>query len=120
MVIATREEVEQFLSELHQKMKIRNIRYLRDGGRGKNTQTWFDLELTEIDLDKHIENLSVSHYSGCADGESMHGGTIMWVFGKVIKKHEIYIKITIGDFNKAPICISFHFSESPMTYPYQI
>jgi hypothetical protein len=118
MAIATIEEVEAFLSELHQKMKIRNIRYLND--RGKNTQTWLDLELSETDLNKHIERLSVSHYSGCADGESMHGGTTMWVFGKIIKKHEIYIKITIGDFNKAPICISFHFSEAPMSYPYQI
>ena len=103
---------------MHQKIRYRGIRYLND--RGKNTQTWLDLELSQNDLTKHIEKLSVSNYSGCADGESMHGGSIMWVFGKIIKTHEIYIKITIGDFNKAPICISFHFSEGPMSYPYQI
>jgi hypothetical protein len=119
MVIATREEVEAFLSDFHQKLKIQDvIIYVNE--RDKNTQTLADLELSRNDLRKHIESLSLSNYSGCPEGQSMYGGTTMWVFGKIIKGHEIYIKITIGDFNRPVVCISFHFSESPMTYPYQI
>ena len=42
----------------------------------------------------------------------------MWVFGKIVSKHEIYIKVTVGQPNDKVICISFHFPEYPMTYPY--
>jgi hypothetical protein len=41
----------------------------------------------------------------------------MWVFGKEINKHEIYIKITMGQPNQSVICISFHIAEHPMIYP---
>ena len=120
MEIVKREDVEQFLSEFHQKLKIRDaIRYINE--RGKNTQTMFDLELTQSDQRKAIERLTVQDYSGCPEGISMHGGgTKMWVFGKIVKKKEVYIKITIGDFNKPVVCISFHFPLYPMTYPYRI
>lgn len=119
MEIVNREDVEQFLSEFHQKLKITDaIRYINE--RGKNTQTMFDLELTQSDQRKIIERLTVQDYSGCPEGISMHGGTKMWVFGKIVKTQEVYIKITIGDFNKPVVCISFHLADYPMTYPYQI
>ena len=49
MEIVKREDVEQFLSEFHQKLKIKDaIRYINE--RGKNTQTMFDLELWKITI----------------------------------------------------------------------
>jgi hypothetical protein len=43
----------------------------------------------------------------------------MWVFGKMVKKKEIYIKITIGMVNNQTICISFHIAEFDMNYPFK-
>jgi hypothetical protein len=43
----------------------------------------------------------------------------MWVFGKHVKKREVYIKITMGNPGDKVICISFHFSENALRYPYQ-
>ncbi len=49
--MATKEEVEAFLAEFHQKMKIWEIR-IRDD-RGKNTQALFDLELSPVSKDQN-------------------------------------------------------------------
>jgi hypothetical protein len=41
----------------------------------------------------------------------------MWVFGKIVRAQEIYIKITMGIAGGSAICISFHIAEFPMKYP---
>jgi len=41
----------------------------------------------------------------------------MWVFGKMVRGTEVYIKITMGTFNNSVICISFHLAEHPLKYP---
>lgn len=43
----------------------------------------------------------------------------MWVFGKHVKSHETYIKISIGAPGTNAICISFHIAEHPMNYPFK-
>lgn len=44
-----------------------------------------------------------------------------WCFGQIIKEYEIYIKLTIVEKKKRKnaICISFHESTKPLTYPYR-
>jgi len=49
----------------------------------------------------------------------MRGILPMWVFGKEVKKKEVYIKISMGIENTNAICISFHIAEYPMKYPYK-
>jgi hypothetical protein len=49
--------------------------------------------------------------------EKLYAGADMWVFGKIVKEKEIYIKITMGFSGAKVICISFHFAEHPMKYP---
>lgn len=44
----------------------------------------------------------------------------MWVFGKDVKEREVYIKIMISNINGQTICISFHLSESPLSYPFKL
>jgi len=51
--------------------------------------------------------------------EKLYGGAEMWVFGKVVKSFEIYIKISLGMSSTQVICISFHKAEYPMTYPFK-
>ena len=43
----------------------------------------------------------------------------MWVFGKNVKKQEVYIKIMLGQPNSSTICISFHIAEHPLNYPFK-
>jgi hypothetical protein len=43
----------------------------------------------------------------------------MWVFGKDVKGREIYIKVIISGTTSQTICISFHFAEHPLVYPFK-
>ena len=115
--MVTKEQVEEFLRDLKQKIKIWGILYRDD--RGKNAQTLADLELRPIDRDKVIENLKVNDYCQGPLDEKLYGGKDMWVFGKEVKKNEVYIKITIGFPSDSIVCISFHVSEYTLNYPFK-
>jgi len=41
----------------------------------------------------------------------------MWIFGKVIKGQQVYIKLTISKMTGGAVCISFHKAEYPMEFP---
>jgi hypothetical protein len=111
-----RRDVESFLNEFKVKMKVFGIVYMRD--REKNLQTQLDLELREFEKDKYVCELTVEDfYKGPT--QDYNGGDDFWEFGKMIKKKEVYIKITMGIGNKPVICISFHFPERPIKYPFK-
>lgn len=59
--MATKQEVERFLNEFHEKMKIWNV-FFRDE-RGKNTQALADLEISPNDRIKILEELKTIDYS---------------------------------------------------------
>lgn len=61
--------------------------------------------------------LEVKDYSKGPMEEKLYGGADMWVFGKTVKKKEVYIKITIGAMSNSVICISFHLAQHKMNYP---
>ena len=110
-------QVEEFLKKFKEKLKIWDIVYRDD--RGKNTQTLADLELRPIERTKIIENLTYKDYCQGPLKDDLYSGTDLWVFGKEVKKNEIYIKITIGYISSSVICISFHISEHKLTYPFK-
>ena len=113
--MATKEEVNRFLREFKTKLKIWDIIYRDD--RGKNTETLLQLEITPHERKKIIENIETRDYSEGPLEEKLYGGSPMWIFGKMVKKQEVYIKITMGKPNNSVICISFHIAEYPMNYP---
>lgn len=90
-----KEQVAEFLRDFKQKKKIFGILYRDD--RGKNTQTLADLELRPNERDTILEKLSLEDYCEGPYEEKLYGGSDMWVFGREIKKNEVYIKITIGN-----------------------
>ncbi|HPY81926.1 MAG: toxin [Bacteroidales bacterium] len=96
-------------------MKIWDVLFRDD--RGKNAKTLIDLELLPIERKNILEKLEVQDYSEGPLVEKLYGGADMWVFGKRIKKKEVYIKITMGTVNNSVICISFHIAEHKMNYP---
>lgn len=114
--MSTKEEVTTFLKDFKEKMKFWDVLF-RDE-RGKNTQALVDLELRPIERKLMLERLTVQEYSEGPIAEILYGGSAMWVFGKTIKKREVYIKITMGAVGTSVICISFHLAEYKMNYPF--
>ncbi len=109
------EEVAAFLKDFKEKMKFWDVLF-RDE-RGKNAQALIELELRPIDRKKTLETLQVNDYSEGPLEEKLYGGTDMWMFGTIVKKKEVYIKITLGAMGSSVICISFHIAEHKMNYP---
>ena len=96
-------------------MKLTTV-FFRDD-RGKNAQTLSNLEIRPIDREKTLLNLEVEDYSQGPLKDTLYNGCDMWVFGKEIKKNEIYIKISMGYGQGGVLCISFHISDRTMNYP---
>lgn len=97
--------VASFLNNFKEKMKIWDVLFRDD--RGKNAKTLAELELRPIERKNVLEALE----------EKLYGGADMWIFGRIIKKKEVYIKIALGVANSGVICISFHLAEHKMNYP---
>jgi len=108
-------EIASFLKDFKEKMKFWDVLFRDD--RGKNAQTLIDLELRPIERKAILETLEKKDYSEGPLEEKLYGGADMWVFGKTIKKKEVYIKITMGAMDSSVICISFHLSQHKMQYP---
>ena len=108
-------EVAAFLKDFKEKMKFWDVLFRDD--RGKNAQALVDLELRPIERKTILETLENKDYSEGPLEEKLYGGEDMWVFGKTIKKKEVYIKITMGAMGSSVICISFHLAQHKMQYP---
>ncbi len=113
--MSTVTEIEYFLKDFKEKMKIWDVLFRDD--RGKNAQTLLELEIRPIDRKVTLEALEVKDYSEGPLEEKLYDGADMWVFGKMVKSREMYIKITMGAPGNCVICISFHLAEYPMNYP---
>lgn len=111
----TLQQVEEFLNDFKVKMSIWNILFRDD--RKKNMLTLSELELPPIERKKIIEKLVATDYSEGPLEETLYKGNDMWVFGRIVKNKEVYIKITMGIAGSGVICISFHIAEHPMSYP---
>ncbi len=110
-------EVTSFLRNFKEKMKFWDVLFRDD--RNKNAQALIDLELRPIDRITVLETLDIKDYSEGPLTETLYKGADMWVFGKTVKKKEVYIKITMGAMNSSVICISFHLAQHKMNYPFK-
>lgn len=114
--MATKDEVQLFLNQMKEKIRVFGILYRDD--RGKNLQTLIDLEITPKYRENVIIDLEVEDYSDGPIVDSLNKCGEMWVFGKDVKDREVYIKISLGKGTNA-LCISFHIAEYPMKYPFK-
>ena len=87
--------------------------------RGKNAQALLDFEITRAKREEILIELEVENYSEGPLDEKLYQGANMWVFGKMVKGKEVYIKITMGFQGAQVLCISFHLAERKMSYPYK-
>ena len=114
--MATREEVERFLSNFQTKLQIFDIIFCN---RDKNTQALADLDITPLYRETVIKEITVEDYSEGPIVDTINRFGEMWVFGKDVKQQEVYIKISLGLPNSSTICISFHKAEYPIKYPFK-
>ena len=113
----TKEEIQKFLAQFHEKLKVFGIIYRDD--RGKNQKTLEELEIVPSYRRVIIESLVVEDYVQGPVVDELNKMGEMWVFGKDVKGREVYIKITLGYQNGQTICISFHVAEHPLVYPFK-
>ncbi|MFA7380932.1 MAG: toxin [Bacteroidia bacterium] len=113
--MSTVAEVAYFLKDFKEKMKFWDVLFRDD--RGKNARALVDLELRPVERKAILEALETKDYSEGPLKENLYGGADMWVFGKTVKKKEVYIKITMGAMGSSVICISFHLAQHKMIYP---
>jgi len=117
LYVITSAEVLSFLADFKVKKSIWGVLYRDD--RGKNAQTLADLELRPLDRDAILDGLEAEDYCQGPLEERLYGGSEMWVFGKEVKKNDIYIKVTLGVISAGVICVSFHIAEHPLVYPFK-
>ena len=115
--MATKEQVEDFLKRLKEKIKVFDIVFRDD--RGKNLQTLATLEINTTIRKQVIMNIEPEDYVEGPIVDTLNKMGEMWVFGKDVKGHEVYIKITMGLPNSSTICISFHIAEHKMNYRFK-
>lgn len=115
----SKEEIEQFL-------KI--FKFCWDGkviprAHPKNDET---LTIIGITPKHRMEEIKCLRYEDYSEGPSPDYDSKYpkewWIFGRMVKKYEIYIKICI---NKNPVgqyraeCMSFHIAEGKINYPFK-
>lgn len=116
-MIATLAEVQKFLNDFHQKVKVFDILFLEE--REKNMTSLKQLDITREERLEVVNSIEVTDYSEGPIKNMLNAWGDLWVFGKDVKEQEVYIKISYGLPNKSAICISFHIAEHPMKHPYK-
>lgn len=112
-----RNEVQSFLNDFKVKMGIWDVVFRDD--RGKNSQTLLDLEISTAFRKQILRELEVEDFCEGPLSDTLYGQASMWVFGRAIKKRDVYIKITMGKNNCPVICISFHEAERKLKYQFK-
>jgi len=115
--MAKKEEIERFLIEFKQKISFWGLVLRSD--RSNNFLTMAELELTTAKIKIILNELTSLDYTQGPEKDTLYKMTDMWMFGKEIKNREVYIKITFGLPGQEAVCISFHFSEHPLVYPFK-
>lgn len=111
------EDVKLFLEQFSIKTEVFGIIFRND--RPKNRETLLLLDISPLQREMIVKNLQVSDYVQGPVIDELNKSREMWVFGKDVKGHEVYIKITLGYENCQTICISFHLAELSLKYPFK-
>jgi|SRR5580698_4822169 hypothetical protein len=114
-----REEVDRFLKDFSHKMGFWGLLIRVDRTDLKNTTTLLALEFNHANVKRILVELKSEDYSQGPLTDKLYGRSDMWVFGKTLKGREVYIKIQLGLPRSETLCISFHFAEHRMNYPFK-
>lgn len=117
--------VQIFLNELKgilsEKQVILNIIEREDKEKGYNlSDCRAELGIDNNDIKEYLKDLSIENYVETCDDERNKNSNSYYVFGKFVNEKEIYIKVKIQSYDKKiVVCMSFHFAEYKLNYPYK-
>jgi hypothetical protein len=113
--MATEAEVEEFLRNLHYKMKSFDVAFRP---RDKNMNAIAELDILPIKRNEYLKSLTVeNYYRGPKKDTENPAKPDYFEFGMIINGIEVYIKLNLGQRDKMIDCISFHKAEDVITYP---
>ncbi|MEZ4828063.1 MAG: toxin [Bacteroidia bacterium] len=87
--------------------------------RRKNFKALLDLEITAVEREKILDNLTPLDYYKGPTPDGVNIGADYWEFGVMVRGTEVYIKISAGLGNHAVACFSFHPAERKIKYPHK-
>lgn len=110
-----RERVRRFLLEFKKAVEESGIDLVP---RHDGLETLRYLQLTFRNFQEELLGLAVEDYSSGPEKDRGKSGEL-WVFGKEVVGHEIYIKIKLVVWPEGcrAKCISFHIARGPLKYP---
>ncbi len=81
--------------------------------------TLLDLDYDTSDIAERLKELTVSEYSETKIDKDNLDPPLLFVFGKVINRKLVYIKLKIkGNPQRRILCVSFHYARDNMEFPY--
>lgn len=80
--------------------------------------TILDLDYETSDIVERLKELTVQEYSETLYDKDDDNPPLLFVFGKDINCKKVYIKLKIKDVKKKVLCLSFHYAEYVMNFPY--
>lgn len=80
--------------------------------------TILDLDYETSDIVERLKELTVQEYAETLYDRDNNNPPLLFVFGKDINCKKVYIKLKIKDIKKNVLCLSFHYAEYVMNFPY--
>jgi len=80
--------------------------------------TILDLDYETSDIVERLKELIVQEYSETLYDRDDDNPPLLFIFGKDINCKKVYIKLKIKDVKKKVLCLSFHYAEHVMNFPY--
>lgn len=81
--------------------------------------TLLDLNYDSFDIADRLKELTIREYSETLFDRDDNHPPLLFVFGKDINDKQVYIKLKIkGNKGKRVLCLSFHYAEKEMKFPY--
>ena len=82
--------------------------------------TLVQLNYDASDIVDRLMELNINEYSETLFDKDNDRPPLLFVFGKIIDEKEVYIKLKIKEYDdrKCVLCLSFHYAERKMEYPY--
>lgn len=81
--------------------------------------TLLELEYNDVDVVERLKELTIKEYSETIVDKDDVSPPLLFVFGKNINHKQVFIKLKIkGEQQRHVLCVSFHYAEHIMTFPY--
>lgn len=124
-------EVLNFLNELQKVLEDSNFdidsNFILIQSRKSGSKEQFSTPYTLIDLEYDVEDvverlkeLTIGEYCETLFDKNDNHPPLLYVFGKQINSQLVYIKLKIKERKKKYVlCVSFHYAEHNMTFPYK-